>query len=44
MDSKTVISGSHYDSVVQGGAFDGIAGVICALEGCASPDWKAAAS
>jgi len=32
MDSKTVISGSHYDSVVEGGAFDGIAGVICALE------------
>ena len=32
VDSKTVISGSHYDSVVEGGAFDGIAGVICALE------------
>ena len=24
--------GSHYDSVVNGGDFDGIAGVVCAIE------------
>lgn len=29
---ETIIVGSHYDSVVYGGAFDGIAGVICGLE------------
>ncbi len=27
-----VMMGSHYDSVVNGGDFDGIAGVICAIE------------
>lgn len=27
-----VMMGSHYDSVVNGGNFDGIAGVICAIE------------
>lgn len=27
-----VMSGSHYDSVVNGGDFDGIGGVICSLE------------
>lgn len=27
-----VMMGSHYDSVVNGGDFDGIAGVVCALE------------
>ncbi len=30
-DEKTVMSGSHYDSVMYGGAFDGIAGVVCAM-------------
>ena len=27
-----VMMGSHYDSVVNGGNFDGIAGVICAMK------------
>ena len=27
-----VMMGSHYDSVVNGGDFDGIAGVVCAVE------------
>lgn len=29
---RRIILGSHYDSVPQGGAFDGIAGVVCGLE------------
>lgn len=29
---KTIIMGSHYDTVKNGGRFDGIAGVVCALE------------
>lgn len=29
---KTVIIGSHYDSVKSGGEFDGIAGVVCGIE------------
>lgn len=31
-DAPCVMMGSHYDSVVNGGDFDGIAGVICAIE------------
>lgn len=31
-DAKTLIMGSHYDTVKNGGRFDGIAGVVCALE------------
>lgn len=31
-DAKTIIIGSHYDSVKFGGMYDGIAGVICGLE------------
>jgi allantoate deiminase len=31
-DAPCVMSGSHYDSVVNGGDFDGIGGVICSLE------------
>ncbi|WP_066187888.1 Zn-dependent hydrolase [Gracilibacillus timonensis] len=31
-DAPTIIIGSHYDSVVNGGRFDGTAGVIAALE------------
>ena len=30
--SETVLIGSHFDSVKNGGAFDGIAGVVCAIE------------
>lgn len=29
---KRFIIGSHYDSVVEGGAYDGIAGVVCGIE------------
>lgn len=29
---KTIIIGSHYDSVKSGGKFDGIAGVVCGIE------------
>ena len=29
--SKTIMVGSHYDSVQHGGAYDGIAGVVCGL-------------
>ena len=29
---KLFIIGSHYDSVVEGGAYDGIAGVVCGIE------------
>lgn len=31
-DSAKIISGSHLDTVLSAGAFDGIAGVVCALE------------
>lgn len=31
-EKKTIIIGSHYDSVKNGGAFDGIAGVVCGIE------------
>lgn len=31
-DDPCVMMGSHYDSVVNGGDYDGIAGVICAIE------------
>ena len=31
-DVPCVMMGSHYDSVVNGGDYDGIAGVICAIE------------
>lgn len=31
-DAPVVMVGSHYDSVVNGGAFDGVAGTIAALE------------
>lgn len=31
-DAPCVMMGSHYDSVVNGGNFDGIAGVACAIE------------
>ena len=31
-DAPCVMMGSHYDSVVNGGDFDGIAGVVCAIE------------
>lgn len=31
-EKKTIIIGSHYDSVKYGGEFDGIAGVVCGLE------------
>ena len=31
-DAPCVMMGSHYDSVVNGGDYDGIAGVICAVE------------
>lgn len=30
--SNRIVIGSHYDSVPEGGAFDGIAGVICGIE------------
>lgn len=29
---ETIMIGSHYDSVKHGGAYDGIAGVVCAIE------------
>ena len=29
---ETIMIGSHFDSVKNGGAFDGIAGVVCAIE------------
>lgn len=29
---ETVVIGSHYDTVKQGGRFDGIAGVVCGIE------------
>lgn len=31
-DVPCVMMGSHYDSVINGGDFDGIAGVVCAIE------------
>jgi hydantoinase/carbamoylase family amidase len=31
-DTKTVMTGSHTDSVVNGGHFDGIVGVVCGIE------------
>lgn len=31
-DAPAIIIGSHYDSVVNGGRFDGVAGVVAALE------------
>lgn len=31
-EKRTIIIGSHYDSVKYGGEFDGIAGVVCGLE------------
>ena len=31
-DKRVVLSGSHTDSVVNGGQFDGIVGVVCAIE------------
>lgn len=31
-DAPCVMMGSHYDSVINGGDFDGIAGVVCAME------------
>lgn len=31
-DAKTIIIGSHYDTVKNGGAYDGIAGVVCGME------------
>lgn len=31
-DAPVVMLGSHYDSVVNGGAFDGVAGSVSALE------------
>ena len=31
-DSATIMIGSHFDSVKHGGAYDGIAGVVCAIE------------
>ena len=31
-DLPCVMMGSHYDSVVNGGDFDGIAGIVCAIE------------
>ncbi|MBQ1491755.1 MAG: M20 family metallo-hydrolase [Blautia sp.] len=31
-DAPCVMSGSHYDSVINGGDYDGIGGVICSLE------------
>lgn len=31
-DAPSVMTGSHIDSVFQGGRFDGVAGVVCALE------------
>ena len=31
-EAPSIISGSHLDSVKCSGAFDGIAGVVCALE------------
>ncbi len=30
--AKRIVIGSHYDSVPEGGAFDGIAGVVCGIE------------
>jgi len=30
--TRRIVLGSHYDSVVCGGAFDGVAGVICGIE------------
>ena len=31
-DLPCIMMGSHYDSVINGGNYDGIAGVVCALE------------
>lgn len=31
-EPETIMFGSHYDSVRNGGAYDGIAGVVCAIE------------
>lgn len=31
-EKRTIIVGSHYDSVKYGGEFDGIAGIVCGLE------------
>lgn len=31
-EKRTIIIGSHYDSVKYGGEFDGIAGIVCGLE------------
>lgn len=30
-DARTIIMGSHYDTVKSGGEYDGIAGVVCAI-------------
>lgn len=32
LSKDTIMIGSHYDSVKNGGAYDGIAGVVCAIE------------
>ena len=32
ISSRKIIIGSHYDSVKSGGAYDGIAGVVCGIE------------
>lgn len=31
-DAQTILIGSHYDTVKNGGAYDGIAGVVCGIE------------
>ena len=31
-ETQTIMMGSHYDTVKNGGAYDGIAGVVCAIE------------
>ena len=31
-DAPCVMSGSHYDSVIHGGNYDGIGGVVCSIE------------
>jgi allantoate deiminase len=31
-DAPAIVMGSHYDSVVNGGNFDGIAGIVCGIE------------
>ena len=32
-DAPAILIGSHYDTVKSGGAYDGIAGVVSAIEG-----------